>query len=84
MADDAHKNCLQLEIQRASLDYDIDGAVVKVNELSMRPIMGATRKHPKWAIAYKFSGEIKTTRLRDIIMQVAYTVTLPCTNAGCW
>lgn len=59
--------------QRAGLAYDIDGAVVKVNNLSQRDIMGATSKTPKWAVAYKYPPEEKQTRLIDIEVNVGRT-----------
>ncbi|MBE7033389.1 MAG: NAD-dependent DNA ligase LigA [Ruminococcaceae bacterium] len=58
---------------RESLDFDIDGAVVKVNSLSQREILGSTAKCPKWAVAYKYPPEIKETILRDILIQVGRT-----------
>lgn len=59
--------------QRAGLAYDIDGAVVKVNNLKQRDIMGATSKTPKWAVAYKYPPEEKQTRLVDIEVNVGRT-----------
>lgn len=58
---------------RRGLYYDIDGAVIKVNNLSQRQILGATAKTPKWAIAYKYPPEQKKTRIKDIIIQVGRT-----------
>ncbi len=58
---------------RRGLYYDIDGAVIKVNDLSQRQILGATAKTPKWAIAYKYPPEQKKTRIKDIIIQVGRT-----------
>ncbi|MBD5160345.1 MAG: NAD-dependent DNA ligase LigA [Ruminococcus sp.] len=59
--------------ERAGLSYDIDGAVVKVNNLSQRDIMGSTSKTPKWAVAYKYPPEEKQTRLLDIEVNVGRT-----------
>ncbi|MDE5860563.1 MAG: NAD-dependent DNA ligase LigA, partial [Ruminococcus sp.] len=59
--------------ERARLSYDIDGAVVKVNSLSQRDIMGSTSKTPKWAVAYKYPPEEKQTRLLDIEVNVGRT-----------
>lgn len=59
--------------ERAELSYDIDGAVVKVNSLSQRDIMGSTSKTPKWAVAYKYPPEEKQTRLLDIEVNVGRT-----------
>lgn len=58
---------------RDSLAYDIDGAVVKVNDLSLRREMGSTIKVPKWAVAYKYPPEQKETKILDIITQVGRT-----------
>lgn len=58
---------------RNSLEYDIDGAVVKVNDLSSRVEMGSTVKVPKWAVAYKYPPEQKQTKILDIITQVGRT-----------
>jgi DNA ligase (NAD+) len=51
---------------------------VKVNNISTRPNLGETRRHPRWAIAYKYTGETGTTKLLDIIMQVATNALLCC------
>lgn len=59
--------------KRESLAYDIDGAVVKINDLSLRETMGTTSKVPKWAIAYKYPPEEKETKLLDIKVQVGRT-----------
>lgn len=59
--------------QRAGLAYDIDGAVVKVNDLKQRDMMGSTSKTPKWAVAYKYPPEEKQTRLIDIEVNVGRT-----------
>lgn len=58
---------------RNDLPYDIDGVVIKVNDLAQRDAMGATSKTPKWAIAYKFPPEEKETVLRDIVVNVGRT-----------
>lgn len=58
---------------RDSLSYDIDGAVVKINSLSLRSSLGSTYKVPKWAIAYKYPPEEKETKILDIIYQVGRT-----------
>lgn len=59
--------------RRTGLAFDIDGAVVKLNRLSSRPIMGSTNKFPRWAIAFKYPPEIKTSVLRDIEVAVGRT-----------
>lgn len=58
---------------RSSLYYDIDGAVIKVNDLNDRELLGSTAKTPKWAIAYKYPAEQKKTKIRDIVIQVGRT-----------
>jgi len=58
---------------RESLTFGIDGAVVKVDDLNLRKIMGTTSKVPKWAIAYKYPPEKKETILKEIICQVGRT-----------
>ena len=58
---------------REELICDIDGAVVKVNELSLREKLGATAKFPRWAAAYKYPPEIKPTVVEDIVVQVGRT-----------
>ena len=59
--------------KREKLPYDIDGAVVKVNNLDLREILGTTSKVPKWAVAYKYPPEEKETKLLDIKVQVGRT-----------
>ena len=58
---------------RDSLTFGIDGAVVKVDDLNLRKIMGTTSKVPKWAIAYKYPPEKKETILKEIVCQVGRT-----------
>ena len=59
--------------KRSSLEYDIDGAVIKVDDLALREMLGATTHAPRWAAAYKFPAERKKTRLLDIAIQVGRT-----------
>lgn len=59
--------------ERAKLPYDIDGVVIKINDLAQRQVMGATTKVPKWAVAYKFPPEEKETRLQKIEVNVGRT-----------
>jgi len=59
--------------KRAELPYDIDGAVIKVDDFAMREKLGTTAKYPKWATAYKFPAEEKKTRLLDITVNVGRT-----------
>ncbi len=58
---------------RHGLPYDIDGAVIKVNDLATRSLLGSTAKFPRWAVAYKYPPEIKSTVVRDILIQVGRT-----------
>lgn len=58
---------------RHGLPYDIDGAVIKVNDLATRSLLGSTAKFPRWAVAYKYPPEIKSTEVRDILIQVGRT-----------
>ena len=58
---------------RESLTFGIDGAVVKVDDLAFREILGTTSKVPKWAVAYKYPPEQKETILKDIVCQVGRT-----------
>lgn len=58
---------------RDKLDFGIDGAVVKVNDLELREKIGSTYKTPKWAVAYKYPPEKKETLLKDIVCQVGRT-----------
>lgn len=63
----------QIGASRASLDFDMDGAVIKINDFSQREILGSTNKFPRWAIAYKYPPEVKETRLLDIEVAVGRT-----------
>lgn len=58
---------------RENLEYDIDGAVIKVNNLKQRELLGATAKFPRWAAAYKYPPEVKPTIIEDIVVQVGRT-----------
>ena len=64
------RECLE---RRESLPYEIDGVVVKVNDFARQRAMGFTARAPRWAIAFKFPPEEKTTLLRDITVQVGRT-----------
>lgn len=69
----AFKRVLEIGEERGNLPFDIDGAVIKVNNLAMRNTLGSTSKFPKWAIAYKFPPEQKETKILDILLQVGRT-----------
>lgn len=58
---------------RESFPFDIDGSVVKVNNLSQREILGSTAKFPRWAAAYKYPPEVKPAKVVDIVVQVGRT-----------
>ena len=58
---------------REQLPCDIDGAVIKVNDLQLREKLGATAKFPRWAAAYKYPPEVKPTVVEDIVVQVGRT-----------
>lgn len=63
----------ELGRNRDTLDYEIDGMVVKVNELALRDIAGATSKFPRWAVAVKFPAQQATTKVVRIVVQVGRT-----------
>jgi DNA ligase (NAD+) len=63
----------QLEIRRKQLDYEIDGVVLKINDLTLQEKLGEISRSPRWAIAYKFEPEQATTVIKDIIVQVGRT-----------
>jgi len=74
--EDAISYCKTLEAKRETLDYEIDGVVLKVNSFEQQRKLGSTIKHPRWAIAFKFTAKQATTRLKDIVIQVGRTGTL--------
>ena len=63
----------RLDETRTELSYDMDGAVIKLNDLAQRERLGSTAKCPKWAIAYKYPPEQKSSQLVDIVVQVGRT-----------
>ena len=71
--DEIEKQHKLIERTRASLDYDIDGLVFKVNNLELQKRLGNTANAPRWATAYKFSSEKAITKIKDIIIQVGRT-----------
>jgi DNA ligase (NAD+) len=71
--DDAYVHCNKLEQRRHDLAYEIDGVVIKVNDLVLQRELGATAKAPRWAIAYKFPPEERTTKLLDIQVSIGRT-----------
>ena len=72
-AAEVHEFCERALENRGGLPYEIDGVVVKVNSFSQQASMGHTARAPRWAIAFKFPPEEKTTLLRDITVQVGRT-----------
>ena len=71
--DRAEQVITDLNETRYTLSYDIDGAVMKLNDLAARERMGSTAKFPRWAAAFKYPPEIKSTVLQDIVVQVGRT-----------
>ncbi len=71
--DEVAEFCLGWQRDRHTLDYDIDGCVVKVDDLAQREKLGFTSRAPRWAIAFKFPPEERTTLLRDIMISVGRT-----------
>lgn len=67
------KTCADWDAKRDSYPYEIDGLVVKVNNLNLQDQAGATSHHPRWAMAYKFKAKESTSRLLDIEFQVGRT-----------
>ena len=63
----------KVDKMRASLDYDIDGLVYKVNDLNLQKRLGSTSNAPRWATAYKFSAEKALTKIKNITIQVGRT-----------
>ena len=71
--EDAIKEIEQIGKNRSKLDFDMDGAVIKVNDFAQRDRMGSTNKFPRWAIAFKYPPEVKETILRSIEVAVGRT-----------
>ena len=63
----------ELAEERHDLAYEIDGVVTKVDDLALHPVLGATSRAPRWAIAFKFPPEERTTRLLDIMVSIGRT-----------
>ncbi len=72
-AEEALENIRSIGDNRDQYQFDIDGAVVKVNSLSDRALLGSTAKFPRWAAAYKYPPEVKESRVVDILVQVGRT-----------
>jgi DNA ligase (NAD+) len=67
-ADEALAYVAEMQARRHALDFDIDGVVIKVDPFALRDELGATAKAPRWAVAYKFPAEERTTRLVRIVV----------------
>ena len=71
--EDVVKFCHEFENKRDELPYEIDGIVVKVNEIEIQQQVGSTTHHPRWAIAYKFKARQATSKLLNVEFQVGRT-----------
>lgn len=71
--DDVISFCAEYEAKRDTLPYEIDGLVIKVDELKMQDKLGMTTHHPRWAIAYKFKARQSTSKLLQVEFQVGRT-----------
>ncbi|MGA9078312.1 MAG: NAD-dependent DNA ligase LigA [Acidimicrobiales bacterium] len=71
--DAVYEFCRLLQEHRHDLDYEIDGVVAKVDDLALQRSLGATSRAPRWAIAYKFPPEERTTLLEDIAVSIGRT-----------
>lgn len=71
--DEAIAYCQSVGLKRDTFDFEIDGMVLKVNNLGQRERLGCTSKSPRWAIAYKFPAEKASTVVEDIVVQVGRT-----------
>ncbi|MGH9787638.1 MAG: NAD-dependent DNA ligase LigA, partial [Candidatus Acidiferrales bacterium] len=74
--DEVIRYCQRWEAKRDSLDYEIDGIVVKVDEIALWDELGSTAKAPRWAVAFKYAARQATTVVKDIRVQVGRTGTL--------
>ena len=63
----------RLDTARRSLEYEIDGIVIKLDDLAARDRLGATARHPRWALAFKFAPALETTQLQGVEVQVGRT-----------
>ncbi|MCF8009035.1 MAG: NAD-dependent DNA ligase LigA, partial [Halanaerobiales bacterium] len=67
------KTCKEWIKKREEINFEIDGMVIKINQLLLREKLGSTSKSPRWAIAYKFPAQQKTTKVNDIVVTVGRT-----------
>jgi len=71
--DEVFEFCRRWQEHRHDLDYEVDGVVVKVDDLSLHAKLGATSHAPRWAVAFKFPPEQRNTKLRDIMVSIGRT-----------
>ena len=74
--DEAVKACEGLESERENLPYDLDGAVIRVNDRDIQETLGATAKYPRWCVAYKFKPRHAETKVTGVAFQVGRSGTL--------
>ncbi|MDQ3539414.1 MAG: NAD-dependent DNA ligase LigA, partial [Chloroflexota bacterium] len=74
--EDVWEACRSWLARRTDLDYEIDGAVIKVNDLGLQEEIGFVAREPRWATAYKFPAMLQTTKVLDILINVGRTGTL--------
>ena len=67
------RRCKEIERKRKELDYEIDGAVIKLNDLALQKRLGTISRSPRWALAYKFEAHQEVTKIKDIVVQVGRT-----------
>lgn len=65
--------CREYETRRESIGYEIDGVVVKVDSIEYQKLLGVVSRDPRWAVAYKFPGQVATTKLKEIGINVGRT-----------
>lgn len=73
MVDDLMRYIKKFEINRDALPFEIDGIVIKINNLLQQNILGTTSKFPRWAVSYKFKSIQAITKLKDVVYQVGRT-----------
>jgi DNA ligase (NAD+) len=71
--DDVIAHCAEFEARRDDLPFEVDGLVIKVNDLALQEKLGMTTHHPRWAVAYKFAARQATSKLRQVIFNVGRT-----------
>ncbi len=71
--DDVIRYCSEFESRRDELPFEVDGLVIKVNDLALQDKLGMTSHHPRWAVAYKFSARQGTSKLRQVQFSVGRT-----------